>query len=668
MCLSKKFLVNFLVISIIGLVFFRPLFLKRSVEIEFLRPVLVDSVYYYHGFPIRTLVKDAVRSVNQVKEYNITIYSFKEKIAAFKVFSDVEIPKIENLGHLKTYRSLYAHSFFILYLNNENIVETLSFKIKARDYIAFFTRNNTTFNLKIDENYYKFELPYRNNQFYDINLRSPKNSYKFHISPESQEIIVKFKENMKNQRILIKLKPDYFKIMLNCLITLLYALTFSYILIYSHSIFLKNFSVIFTILLIYYLSYFPGIYDFDVWNELYQVYSRVSDWHTPFHTLTIAVILKIFHHIGAYVLIQIFFASVLFAWILKKLNVKNSLIIALLFSFPLTAIFLISAWKDTYFSLSIVWFSFLLHFAYNDDNYLKSKLNIISFVLSLVFIMLFRHNGILLSILCIVAMLFLLRRQLKRVLVISLLAISSFIILELFFYKVLRVERTPVFYQKDLLILSSYVANNFKFSEEERDLIRKTISFEDLRERRGITSLLWYGYFNWIAFDKDKDRIRRIIVRSIIKDVRPFIEHILQSSSYIYNIFSRVFVINYSGDFIELEIAKLYPDFKLPQIQNIIEKITDLPTKEKLFKFILLFYKPPIYFYFLIFIFLFNKELRIITIPSLFNSFIMFFISTISHFRFVYSNYLICIILVIYFGFKIINKYEKSSFGHFRRG
>ncbi len=661
-----NFLIRFLISSILGLLFFRPLLLKREVEIELSKPVLIDSVYYYHGFPIRTLVKDVIRNVNGIKEYNIVVEPVKGSFGIFRVWSDVDLVKNYEVRFEGDWKNL--HGFYIMFLSKGQNNKGLEFKVKARDYIYLLSRSGLgdTLSLKISGKSYKFPLFYINR--YSIDLRKPKSLYKLQISPESNEIVLKLKEDVKNLRIknynyeildskkiLIKnLGFDYFRLLSNAFVVIIYSLLLSIVLAINLH-FLRVFSIIFTIFLIYYLSYFPGIYSYDVWHQILEAYSKISDWYTPFHTLTILITLKLFQHIGAYVLIQIIFTSILFAWILSKLQIKNEILITILFSFPITSLMLICAWKDTYFSLSLIWFSSLLYFAYIDRNYLKNNFIIIAFIISASLTILLRYNGIPLIFICLILMCFLFKEHLKRIILIVISTILIFVFFQIVFYKMMKIEKTPYTYQKDIYALASYIAQNFPFSQNERELIERIMPISEFKRRyncKNLVGLVWHGYFNWEEFQKNGSQIRKILINSIFKDIRPLIKHIACSSSYIYNPFTRVYVVNYRDiDFIEINVdfVKLYPDFKLPQIQNIIEKITDLPTKEKLLKPILIFYKPPIYLYFLLFIFLYSKNLRILTIPSFINTLILILISVDNDFRYLYPNYLISIIIILYF-------------------
>ncbi|MEO0202418.1 MAG: hypothetical protein ABIL37_01680, partial [candidate division WOR-3 bacterium] len=62
--------------STLGVVFFRPIFFKKELKINEDLFLKIDSVYYYHGFPISSLIRDIPRN-KETKEYELTIEPVK---------------------------------------------------------------------------------------------------------------------------------------------------------------------------------------------------------------------------------------------------------------------------------------------------------------------------------------------------------------------------------------------------------------------------------------------------------------------------------------------------------------------------------------------------------------------------------------------------------------
>jgi hypothetical protein len=355
----KKFLFNFLVFSLLGIIFLRPHIFKNHIEIK------ANEVIYFHGFPITSMVK--VIPPAELKYYEIEILPIKKNIWIGGIESDYENFNLWNLNLPKGWNISGPENKTWAWINqyDENNKNEIKLKIRAKNYIRILFGYYPTygiakvkindieriFNLSSDSAYVKWDTIYINEIL------------NFSISPESKEIILD--NNVREH-----LKPNYFLIFLNILIVIVYSSILSIILTFSKNLFLRHFSIIFTILFIYFLAYFPEIYYSDSVHQIYQVlriwYHNIEDWQAVFHTLTFLIVLKIFKHIGFYVFIEIIFASILFSWITSKFKIKE-IFIMLFFLFPLTSLFLMTSWKDTYWTLSLVWFSFLVYFSYKEN-------------------------------------------------------------------------------------------------------------------------------------------------------------------------------------------------------------------------------------------------------------------------------------------------------------
>jgi len=644
----KKLIINFLIISLIGIIFFRPQIFKEDIKLS------SKTAYYFHGFPITTIVK--VNPTGELNEYEIKITPIKSNIWIGGVESDYETFNLWDLKLPKDWTISGPENKAWAWINqyDENNKNEIKIKIRAKNYIKILFGYHPEygivkvsikdiekiFNLSSDSPYVKWDTIYINELL------------NFSISPESKEVILD--NNIKKS-----LKLNYFLIFLNVLVVIFYSFVFSIILTFSKNLFLKHFLIIFTILFIYFLAYFPGIYSPDPLDQVNQAITlNMNDWHTPFHTLTFLVVLKIFKHIGFYVFIQIIFSSILFAWITSKFRIREIFII-LFFLFPLTSLFLITAWKDAPWTLSLIWFSFLVYFSYKEN-----KFNLLAFILSLSFIMLFRYNGIILVPMLFVFMLILFKDKIKKIITISVLLIFLYFILNLFFYDILKVKKTYPHYSKDFLIISHYVVNNYPFSQEEKNLIEKMLSFNSIKEgySRSLSSLFWGkegDFINLENFREYRKELRKLALKLIFSDFGTFLEHEMFSSAWIWSLSIPCYFGEYKYDkyiYFDAKIYSigLYKNPKLPQIQKIIEKITDL-----IFNYFKILTTASFYFYLTIFLFFVLKNYRLILIPTILSTIIFIFISVSNDWRFLAGNYFISILLAL--KFIIYEKINKSS-------
>jgi hypothetical protein len=231
-----------------------------------------------------------------------------------------------------------------------------------------------------------------------------------------------------------------------------------------------------------------------------------------------------------------------------------------------------------------------------------------------------------------------------------------------FFYEVLKVNKTAARYQKDFYIISAYVVNNYPFSQEEKNLIEKMLSFNSIKERysRSVSSLFWGkegDFINFENFREYRKEIRKLALKLIFSDFGTFLEHEIFSSAWIWNLSIPCYFGEYRYDryiYFDAKIYSigLYKDPKLPQIQKIIEKITDL-----IFNYFKILTTASLYFYLVIFLFFTLKNHRLILIPTILSTIIFIFITVADEWRFLAGNYFISIILL---ALKFLS-YEKEN-------
>jgi hypothetical protein len=680
----RRFFKLFILLSTIGLLFFRPLIFKREIKFD-IKGSEIDSVYYYHGFPISSLVKDKPSSNEKIRNYKVVIYPIKPEILIGRIESDVDFINLRTFNLPDGWEKIDGNKFRVrwrwkLYLwtkfSDINKPNPIEFNIKARDYIRILVGsgiNGGTFKIKIDTiekiiDTYDTTISIYPKWHY-INLNNI-----ISISPESKEVILKFKDKVSNleikgyeyelidsNKVLIKnLKVDYFKVFLNSLLVIIYAFILSIILTFSNSLFLRYFSIIFTILLIYLLAYFPGYYWLDSWVSILEALGIIekNDISPPLYTLITFIILKIFGNLKFYVLIQILLTSILFAWILNKLKViKLEWYLILVFVFPISSLMLINSVKDIYYTLSLIWFSFLLYFAYQDKNYLKSNLNLLAFIISMSFVMLFRYNGIGVVIIVGILMIFLFREYLKRVLIILMSVLLIFLVFNIFYYYVLKSERWGVAYQKDIFIISEYVKNNYPFSKSEREIIEKIISYDDIKKHYTcitLSSMAWSRTtnFEWDNLNKYGKDIRKILIKTIINDPKPFIRHMICSSSFLWFFGSCKVITSFDYIYHELPSIKLFVDIKLPQIKKIIEKLSS-GIKNRLY----FSRSSSLYNYALLVVFILIPKLRILIFPFILNTITLTLFAPDNDFRYVFPSFLMFIMIYPV----LLSKIQKNS-------
>lgn len=170
--------------------------------------------------------------------------------------------------------------------------------------------------------------------------------------------------------------------------------------------FFLGFIVVFLWLMIYYYAYFPGSFDWDNLDQWWQIQNHQYDtWHPVFHTLIIAFFSKIVNHYGFAVFMQLLLYSLLCGYLIYTMAKWGFPLWSLglteffLAANPQTHRILFFMWKDSALTLFMLLFTvYLFNIWLTNGGWLKKKLNLAAFILTLISISMVRHNSILFTI------------------------------------------------------------------------------------------------------------------------------------------------------------------------------------------------------------------------------------------------------------------------------
>jgi len=158
-----------------------------------------------------------------------------------------------------------------------------------------------------------------------------------------------------------------------------------------------------------YLAYYPGIMMYDAPEQLRMAYNGLSSYtthHPPLHTMILELCVKIGTKTGmeviqVYSVIQMVLMSAALAYLMmyilrKMCNTKTMLAVLIIYYMlnPIIAIFSFEMTKDSYFMMAYVLFSVGLYsYIEAPEEYRKHPLKCVSFAMTILFSMLFRHNA-----------------------------------------------------------------------------------------------------------------------------------------------------------------------------------------------------------------------------------------------------------------------------------
>lgn len=190
---------------------------------------------------------------------------------------------------------------------------------------------------------------------------------------------------------------------------------------------------------IFIIASFPAAMSVDSITQLTQALGvvQINNSHPAFHTIILKYLLLVFKSPVAISIAQALMMSLVFTYLMKYLQNKLSNKVLIIFTIFFSAsvnngIYMTTIWKDIPFCISLLWLAILSLFIVNNpSDFIKKKRNILAIVVSLTFVYLFRHNGIVTFILGeIFLLIILLKVRIKKYLLAILLPIALIIIIE----------------------------------------------------------------------------------------------------------------------------------------------------------------------------------------------------------------------------------------------
>ncbi len=194
-------------------------------------------------------------------------------------------------------------------------------------------------------------------------------------------------------------------------------------------------------LLIYCLSYYPGLLSLDSIDQIDQLFTGVYSNHQPFyHTLLIGLFIRpilavsgnMNTAIAFYVTVQILVVAATFAFVVRTMAdldlPRPAMIVATVWYaiMPFHIMFSFTVWKDVYFGAFVT--LLILFFIRLNRNIGNRKINIVGFSLCGPVICLIRSNGLFVYVFVFLAVLLLMRKNRKLWIIMGITIISSLVL------------------------------------------------------------------------------------------------------------------------------------------------------------------------------------------------------------------------------------------------
>lgn len=304
------------------------------------------------------------------------------------------------------------------------------------------------------------------------------------------------------------------------------------------------FVIIFIAYIPYLLQYYPGILSFDSASEIGEAtgVQTLTNQHPLLHIFFVLIPMTIGGWLGDYnigvmlfSIMQMLVMSFVFAFTLLYMKNKGVpkafVVLALIFFaiYPVNALFSITVWKDVMFALAILLLTIcIIELLTNTECFIKSKSRNALFVLSILAVMLLRHNGFYVGILLIPFLFMIDKKYYKRLLVIAGITLVTIFAYRFIVLDIVKIQKGNSV--ETISVLVQQVARTVKYEGNELTLedkqnISKFFNIEEVGNLYDpYISDPVKGKFNHSYYDENKGEFFSMWFNLFLKHPIQFIE------------------------------------------------------------------------------------------------------------------------------------------------
>lgn len=428
------------------------------------------------------------------------------------------------------------------------------------------------------------------------------------------------------------------------------------------------------VLVIFLLSFYPGIVSYDGNNQWQQVQSGIiTNSHPFFSTFFMLLLSKIWNSVTIVSIYQIIMFSICWGYLIKdlKVNGKKKKIITIIYTIlimilPLTSIFTITLWKDILYT-TYLFLSALILYEWSDNGY---KLNnfkycLLGIVLSMVYS--YRHNGIIVAILLLLIFYIICVKKYRKKIINKNVFKKSFIVLLSFILLIMIISIPKKIYLDNsekvlkknnyidystidgymLWMMGSHIKEGNVKSKKDQEFLNKIIPLQEWKE---LYSPYLINYtINTDILDKkflkeNSNKFEKMFIKYSLREPVTIIKHYLKADVLLIDPLASYHGYVYVFCFPEMwslpEYTVIKPKFK--SINKVYGKVVDISLKEPF----ILFYEPAIILYLsLIFTLIlskkvYGKKIWLISLPMILNTVSLLPLNPAQDLRYVYINYI----------------------------
>lgn len=411
---------------------------------------------------------------------------------------------------------------------------------------------------------------------------------------------------------------------------------------------------------LFFLAYFPGMMSQDSLDQWVQVIKfKFDDWHPALLSIIYWLLSRIWFTPAVVCLFQIVVLALVFAYGMIKLEKMGApvwalVLITLFFSlFPLNGFYVNTLFKDVPYGIA-----FLLIFIYSililetKGQWLCSLRNLFLFALTLSFVVVIRHNGILAALAVVGSLLVFYGRYLKRIGILVALVASLVIFIKVPLYKAFNV--TGRFHGVEILLthqIAAAIHHGAELKPDEREFLAQVLPmacWKACYNPYNSDDLVFDKDFNYKLLDTDlgKSKFRSTWFSIVSRNIPLLLRHQYQVSDLVWNVGQQKWSYTYAvHPVIDANDMGLVFNSKLPSLQKSFTGFYYYSVYHS--KLRPLLYRPALYFYAIILMTLLaafkmkRLDLVFLIAPLVINTFGVLLTIPGQHVRYLYPNFII---------------------------
>jgi hypothetical protein len=419
-----------------------------------------------------------------------------------------------------------------------------------------------------------------------------------------------------------------------------------------------------TIWLVYWLAFFPALMNVDSlaqWHQILGIWP-MNDDHPAFHTLMMWLLTRLWFSPAVIALAQMVAMSGLIGWGLAgfaRLGVPRVILWSVCGLFALSPVMgtmTITLLKDIPYGMSVLWLTLLiLRIIVSHGEWLKSsRWNIVLLGVALVCVVLFRHNGVLVSLGTIVIIGGVYRPYWKQILIAFFIAASIYGVVRGPLYNVVGVRRVTdyLLYQVPVHQVAAVVAAGTPLTSEERSILDKLFPIDKWGKAYVCSSIhsIYYAHdFNYPLIDSDseyKAAFRRVWLSLLLRNPLAVIRHQLCAGALVWLVPPLTYLYTVEREIPQNELG-LSTQSQWPAMRRLITKLLDWSERPEV---IWLLWRPALYLYIILLLTavvayrMQEPRWLIFAVPAMLQSVSLLLVNVGQDFRYQFSIYLISLI------------------------